>query len=327
MSAVLRGDDLLAMSDGVGSDYRVVTPGLTPDRPAMRGFIHYVRMRPGLFAHSADVTDLCGTTVEVMLSRQLNVVLALEGEIDVAFGGHHLSMAVDPGKRRGQAQGALIALPEPTLFSRRAHRGKRERKVSISVDAEWLEASGLGAARPDCPLADFARGRLAIARWRPSAKATALAEQIHHPPAYAPPLRNLYMESRAIEILTEALLAASGGDPAGQPALRPRDELRMRELREFLDSEAADNLDLEAIAAQAGSNPSTLQRNFRAVFGMSVFAYLRERNLQRARQALERDGVSVALAAELAGYGSAANFATAYRRRFGITPKQSKAWA
>lgn len=296
----------------------------------MRGSIRQVQMRPGLFAHSTDVLDLQSSTVQAMLTRQFHVVLVLDGQIDVAFGSHDLNMAVDCRNRRSRAEGALIALPEPTLFTRRAHRGKRERKVSISADADWLAASGLCSMCADCPLARLFGGHLAIARWRPSAKVVALAEQIHSPPAYALPLQKLYMESRAIEILTEAFLAVSGTgtgtDNTEGAALRPRDELRMRELRDFLDEDAATGLSLEAIASRIGSNPSTLQRNFRAVYGMTVFEYLRERNLRRAREALERGGVSVAEAADIAGYGSAANFATAYRRCFGITPRQSRAW-
>ncbi|CFO34701.1 transcriptional regulator [Bordetella pertussis] len=40
---------------------------------------------------------------------------------------------------------------------------------------------------------------------------------------------------------------------------------------------------------------------------------------------LECDGLSVAQAACLAGYTSAANFATAFRRAFGVTPGQLRA--
>ncbi|WP_246767099.1 helix-turn-helix domain-containing protein, partial [Bordetella pertussis] len=52
---------------------------------------------------------------------------------------------------------------------------------------------------------------------------------------------------------------------------------------------------------------------------------LRGARLTRARLGLERDGLSVAQAACLAGYTSAANFATAFRRAFGVTPGQLRA--
>jgi AraC-like DNA-binding protein len=46
--------------------------------------------------------------------------------------------------------------------------------------------------------------------------------------------------------------------------------------------------------------------------------------LLRARQALEQEGRSVGEAADIAGYTSAANFATAFKRHFGITPRQCR---
>jgi AraC-like DNA-binding protein len=57
---------------------------------------------------------------------------------------------------------------------------------------------------------------------------------------------------------------------------------------------------------------------------MSAFEFIRHRRLEQARSALERDAVSVKQAAFLAGYSSAANFSTAYRKHFGCTPRQSR---
>jgi AraC-like DNA-binding protein len=56
-----------------------------------------------------------------------------------------------------------------------------------------------------------------------------------------------------------------------------------------------------------------------------VFDYVRVRKLEQAREVLERDGVSVAQAAYIAGYASPANFATAFKRQFGTSPKNVRA--
>jgi AraC-like DNA-binding protein len=45
------------------------------------------------------------------------------------------------------------------------------------------------------------------------------------------------------------------------------------------------------------------------------------RKLECARDALERGTLSIGEAAFLAGYTSAANFTTAFRRAFGILPR------
>ena len=51
----------------------------------------------------------------------------------------------------------------------------------------------------------------------------------------------------------------------------------------------------------------------------------REQRLARAWAALEQTGCSVAEVAHGAGYSSAANFSTAFKRRFGISPKLVRA--
>jgi AraC-like DNA-binding protein len=96
----------------------------------------------------------------------------------------------------------------------------------------------------------------------------------------------------------------------------------MQRLRELLDSGRADEWSLAAIAREAGVNINTMQKQFRAFSGHTVFEYLRTRRLVAARRALEQEGVTVAQAAWRAGYNSAANFATAFKREFGITPRQ-----
>ena len=81
---------------------------------------------------------------------------------------------------------------------------------------------------------------------------------------------------------------------------------------------------VEEIAAKIGVSVNTLQRLFHAGHGTTVFHYVRMRKLEQARLALENEGVSIAQAAYIAGYNSSANFSTAFKRRYGFTPKQSR---
>jgi AraC-like DNA-binding protein len=220
--------------------------------------------------------------------------------------------------------GRLTCLARQEQFERRSTGGGRVRKVNVTISPEWLEDGGLGA---DCgsALLDFTQSHLSVARWRPSARIVALAEQILRPPPYAAVLRSLYLESRAIEIVQEALQAVAHAGMTPAAALRPGEDRRIRAVRDFLEENLTAVLSLEEIAREVGLGVSTLQRQFRAVYGTSVFDYLRHRRLELARDALERDGVSVAQAAYIAGYSSPANFATAFRRSFGVPPKHLRA--
>jgi len=322
-SRIIRCGDLYAQVAEPAAWPRVA-PSLAPEVPVLLGQCRGERLRPGLSVHCTDVCDLHDLTIEAMQGESLHFALVLDGQVDVSFGSSHMGFGVKRAGRGSQAQAAFISLCEPAMFVRRARRGNRERKVSISISREWLTEICDEEAIAEGSLHELLDRHLAIERWTPSQRAVALAEQLIHPPPQPLLFRKMYLESRVIELAAEALHALLAA-PQPPVVLRQRERERVDAVRELLESGAADGMALNDIARYAGINASTLQKQFRAVFGMAVFDYLRRARLLRARQALERDGRSIVEAADIAGYASPANFATAYRRTFGITPRQSRA--
>ncbi len=317
-------------------DVCVVPPNGLPSEPALRAHLRHMReLRPGLTLHADAAHAPRDFTAQAEMNEALRIVLLLEGAIDVSYGTQHVRLntgssrcgtAVPPT----QAENALmVSVAEPELFVRRARRNSYARRVSMGLTHEWIEQATGGAAAP--VLQNFMRRHLSLQFWQTSERARAIAEQIVHPPVFDPLMQNLYLESRTLELVAEAFgaldgaptMAASSSAPA-TAGLRPHEHRRLRELREFLSGSQADGLSLDDIARHAGINANTLQRQFRTLYGVTIFDHLRESRLQRARAALERGGLTVGQAADVAGYSSAANFATAYRRRFGLAPKLAR---
>jgi DNA-binding response OmpR family regulator len=77
----------------------------------------------------------------------------------------------------------------------------------------------------------------------------------------------------------------------------------------------------ETLALQLGTNEKRLNEAFHEAFALPVFAWLREQRLRLARQLLSQTDTPVADIAAHCGYGSSANFATAFRARFECTPR------
>lgn len=279
-------------------------------------------LRPGLHVHADAAHDAGDMVAQGEMTAGLRIVVVLEGSVDVSYGERRVRLAA----HAPQAGALLVSVAEPDLFMRRSRRGGYARRVSVGVEQQWLEQTG--GAPASGALGMFMRQHLSLQQWQASQRATALAEQIVQPPDFEPMLQNLYLESRVLELVAEALASVQGAAPAppadGAAGLRPHEHKRLRELRDYLAHSGDDELNLDAIARRACINPNTLQKQFRALYGTTVFEFVRESRLQRARQALERDGVTVGRAAELAGYTSAANFATAYKRRFGLAPKLAR---
>ncbi|WP_412021745.1 helix-turn-helix domain-containing protein [Burkholderia cepacia] len=289
-------------------------------------------VRPGLRIHSDDATDEFDAVMSGQCSPGLHLVLLLEGALDVSYGDRRVVLTTD-GRCTGRVgretarpavrmQSFLLNATEPDTFRRRLSKGGYARRLSLAMSGEWL-GHLQEASRGVLPeqLGAMLSAHLAIRFWQPTPRATALAEQIVRPPAYQPMLQAIYLESRVLELLAEAFTPLeSDAAHASDASLGSRDYRRMAELRAFLASDAAQELSLDDIARHAGMSANAMQRQFRAAYGTTVFDFVREHHLQRARLALERDAVSVKQAAALAGYTSAANFATAYKRRFGVTP-------
>lgn len=301
-------------------------PGGLPIEPAPYEHLQHLReLRPGLQLHCCDAREAHDLTAQTEIGPGLRLIVLLEGRIDISYGSKWLQMSA--GGDRAHAMLVNVAMTE--RFTHRAYGGMDSRHIHISLSPAWLEQS---EAR-NCPkiMRGFLRHHLAMTAWQPSARVLALAEQIMRPPLMLPLLEHLYLESRLLDLIAEALAfmdlhatTARAPVPAQDLRLRPHEHQRLRELHAYLCAGHADGWSLAAIARHAGVNSNTLQRQFKAVFGKTVIDFVRQCRMQRARHALEQDGLSVGQAAQIAGFTSAANFATAYRRHFGIQPRLAR---
>lgn len=75
------------------------------------------------------------------------------------------------------------------------------------------------------------------------------------------------------------------------------------------------------LAAAIGTHEKRLLEVFRAQIGMSVSGFIREERLRRAREMLADTGMEIQSIGTLFGYPNAANFSTAFRERFGMSPR------
>lgn len=305
----------------VGGAFRL-SGDLPDDEPLLSGSMYQIRqLQPGLILHRTQVRDLCDFSSHVEQHPGIKLCLLVSGATQVAYGRHAFELG--PATESGRCnQGALVAMSEPDGFRRTWRSGRSERKISITLKPEWLESTGFGAFGGQDGLVAFAREHMSERTWYPSQQALRAAEQILAPPPMAPPLQEIFLQSRCLDIVVDALAMVAG--PQVDDALHVRERQRMRKVCELLDSGAADAWSLAQIARHAGRNATCLQRDFRAYTGATIFDYQRSRRLLAAHDALCRRGVRVEDAAEIAGYTSAANFATAFKRRFGLTPRQAR---
>lgn len=297
-------------------------PSLQPRTgPRVAGLVDMRELSPGFVLQRMRVQDLDDRETLGTVMPGLKIGLVVGGRSDFCLG--HQAFQLGPQQGR-PTEGMLVSVAEPDAYRRHAHRGREEHKLLLTLQPEWLEQLGPDDAHTHERLQAFQTQHLARLNWRPSARALNLAHQIVHAPAKSGMLDRLYQEARALEIVAEAL-AALAGSPLLSDSLSLRHHRRLRELQGQLDKGELDQCSLAEIARGIGMSASSLQRAFKAFAGEGLFEYRRGRRLDVARQLLEREGWSVGDAAANAGYGSPANFATAFKRRFGCSPGAIKA--
>uniref|UniRef100_B8HXA5 Transcriptional regulator, AraC family n=1 Tax=Cyanothece sp. (strain PCC 7425 / ATCC 29141) TaxID=395961 RepID=B8HXA5_CYAP4 len=136
--------------------------------------------------------------------------------------------------------------------------------------------------------------------------------------------KRIYLESKVWELMTLLIdQELKQGDKSSTiPLLKHEDIDRIHYAREILLKQFDNPPSLLELARQVGLNDCTLKRGFRQVFGNTAFAYLHEYRLERARQLLEEGRLNVSEVARRIGFVNRSYFAAAFRKKFGVTPKQ-----
>jgi AraC-like DNA-binding protein len=108
---------------------------------------------------------------------------------------------------------------------------------------------------------------------------------------------------------------------AGRPAdTQLRDLARLRRVRDRIDRDYAQPLDVDALARGIGMSAGHLSRQFRAAYGESVYAYLMTRRIERAMALLRRGDLSVTEVCFEVGCSSLGTFSTRFTELVGVPP-------
>jgi AraC-like DNA-binding protein len=104
------------------------------------------------------------------------------------------------------------------------------------------------------------------------------------------------------------------------PAHRLRDLALLRRVRDRIDREHAQPLNVEALAQAIGMSAGHLSRQFKLAFGESPYSYLMTRRIERAMALLRRGDLSVTEVCYTVGCASLGTFSTRFAELVGMSP-------
>lgn len=293
--------DLQAYGRRYGIEYRVPALQARDEEAVMRGEVREVALGQGMELVSSDVEVLHRYDSHSRAASPLSIVVMLEGRAEVRLADRRLTLT--PGTALS------ICLDPRHGLEATQPAGQRIRALTLSLGETRL--AELGIAPPGL---EGSR----MHAWEPP---SSLLKGVEH--ALAAPLadraQGMLLEGLGLQLLAHSLPPAMMQASGPSPRLPAGEYRRLERVRAALEEAPADEHRLESLARLAAMSPASLRRKFQAAFGHSVFDYLRDYRLRLARDYLLR-GYSVQQAAHFCGYRHASNFATAFRRRYGVAP-------
>lgn len=144
-------------------------------------------------------------------------------------------------------------------------------------------------------------------------------------PTASLPLRKGIIYGKSIEalgILFDRILSREALQENEDKGLHNDDFKVMISIKDYLLANLDKQVSIEEICEKFYISNSKLRRDFKKVFGTSLKQFAINTKLEQAKYTLTNEGVSITEVARLYGYSSIAKFSEAFKKKFGISPKQ-----
>jgi AraC-like DNA-binding protein len=143
--------------------------------------------------------------------------------------------------------------------------------------------------------------------------------RILHAPV-ADDLSEMYLNGKILELL--ALQLQQYRQETGTPGITKGIDRELAEIYEYLNTHFLTVDSLDDIARNSRLSEHQIREGFKLKYDNTVYGLIHEKRMLHARQLLIDAGLTVDEVAEAVGYSTGSNFIQAFKRKFGITPKQ-----
>lgn len=142
---------------------------------------------------------------------------------------------------------------------------------------------------------------------------------------FAGPLRKVFLETKVTELLLMQLQQIEQS-PAPEPesVLRSGDVERLHHVKDLIHLNLQEPCSLLELSQKAGLNDFKLKKGFKELFGNTVFGYMTEVRMEKAKQMLLTGNHSIADISFTVGYKNPQHFTAAFKRRYGFLPRDIK---
>ena len=139
------------------------------------------------------------------------------------------------------------------------------------------------------------------------------------------PMVGLFYQGKIMEFLSIYMQQPMVDEKVSLECSFVNDHLEMekiKEARNLIVEDLSSPPNLRELAKLVGTNEFKLKVGFKSMFGNTVYGYLSDYRMEKARHLLEMRTHSVKEISNIIGYSNPSHFIATYKKRFGITPKK-----
>lgn len=134
---------------------------------------------------------------------------------------------------------------------------------------------------------------------------------------------NLYILGKIYELFTLYFSEAFNAQKENCPFLdNEKDARKLKEAKDILLQKIDNPPILKELSELSGLSEYKLKEGFKQVYGTTVYGFVLDRKLEMARERLEQGEMQVKDIAFEIGYENPSHFISAFKKKYGITPKQ-----
>ena len=131
--------------------------------------------------------------------------------------------------------------------------------------------------------------------------------------------RKIYLHSKIMELLFLQLNILSLGVKHTE-MVNSCNKVKMEIALKYLTKNYRNPGTLKELSKKIGTNEFLLKRDFKTLFGTTVFGYVSEIRMKKAKQLLLKSEYSISQISDEVGYKNPQHFSTAFKRKFGVCP-------
>lgn len=133
----------------------------------------------------------------------------------------------------------------------------------------------------------------------------------------------LIHEAKKFSILADYFGSSSRQSSYKCPFLNQKENvIKIRDAKALLINDLQNTPTIPEMAKKIGLNEYNLKTGFKEIYGKTIHAWIKDYKMAFAREQIEKQEYQVAEIADMLGYTNISHFIDAFRKKYGITPKQ-----